>query len=433
MAMERAREPSTPGRAPTCKLSAGRVHAMTSVMTERRAIEDLAIHRECHFPQIRSTRVRRPHAAEAPPTPRHLLTGSDSRQTCLSMASERAREGLQEVVKKSSEHVERAREGLQEVVKKSSEHVKHVGRLAEQHLAAIKGTSSAGLSYSNPHVVYAVAGVAVIVLLVLIYCLCVRRSSKTYSSPSKRTKNSRNLMPVFDVEGGSSTSHGNGNERVLHPSISTAAANADVATLRTWLATDRCVVDAALAVDGSTALHHAARAGHANIVRLLLDHGADSLVVDSELRTPLHHVAALGHGCVASPASRAWQAPRVALRDDIVDALRFLGSARRAVRPACAPCGDGALATLSSPPRLSFPRTHCRRHLAPRLVRSLCVKALLDAGADPESRDGAGRSCLALAEAGRHMGTARMMRLHLERRAAETGTGSAGLRPRSTS
>ena len=209
---------------------------------------------------------------------------------------ERAREGLQEVVKKSSEHVERAREGLQEVVKKSSEHVKHVGRLAEQHLAAIKGTSSAGLLYSNPHVVYAVAGGVVIVLLVLIYCLCVRRSSKTSSSPSKRTKNSRNLMASFDVEGGSSTSHGNGNERVLHPSISTAAANADVATLRMWLATDRCVVDAALAVDGSTALHHAARAGHANIVRLLLDHGADSLVVDSELRTPLHHVAALGHG-----------------------------------------------------------------------------------------------------------------------------------------
>ena len=39
MAMERAREPSTPGRAPTCKLSAGRVHAMTSVMTELRTIE----------------------------------------------------------------------------------------------------------------------------------------------------------------------------------------------------------------------------------------------------------------------------------------------------------------------------------------------------------------------------------------------------------
>ena len=37
MVMERAREPSTPGRAPTCKLSAGRVHAMTSVMTELRA------------------------------------------------------------------------------------------------------------------------------------------------------------------------------------------------------------------------------------------------------------------------------------------------------------------------------------------------------------------------------------------------------------
>lgn len=46
--MERAREPSTPGRAPTCKLSAGRVHAMTSVMTERRTIEDLAMIGKMH-------------------------------------------------------------------------------------------------------------------------------------------------------------------------------------------------------------------------------------------------------------------------------------------------------------------------------------------------------------------------------------------------
>ena len=49
MAMERAREPSTPGRAPTCKLSAGRVHAMTSVMTERRTIEDLAMIGKMHI------------------------------------------------------------------------------------------------------------------------------------------------------------------------------------------------------------------------------------------------------------------------------------------------------------------------------------------------------------------------------------------------
>lgn len=99
-----------------------------------------------------------------------------------------------------------------------------------------------------------------------------------------------------------------------------------------------------MAVDGSTALHHAAKAGHANVVRLLLDGGADALAVDAELRTPLHHVAAAGHG--------------------------------------------------------------------------LCVKSLLDAGADPECKDVHGQSALALAEAGQHMGTARMMRLQLERRTA---------------
>jgi hypothetical protein len=52
MAMERAREPSTPGRAPTCKLSAGRVHAMTSVMTERRTIEDLAMIGKMHIKTV---------------------------------------------------------------------------------------------------------------------------------------------------------------------------------------------------------------------------------------------------------------------------------------------------------------------------------------------------------------------------------------------
>jgi ankyrin repeat protein len=109
---------------------------------------------------------------------------------------------------------------------------------------------------------------------------------------------------------------------------------------------ERCNVDAALAKDGTTALHAAARAGHANVVRLLLDGGADVLAVDSELSTALHAVGSHGHG--------------------------------------------------------------------------LCVKALLDAGADPEAKDGAGHTPLSLAEAGGHLGTARMMRLHVERRQAQT-------------
>ena len=46
----------------------------------------------------------------------------------------------------------------------------------------------------------------------------------------------------------------------------------------------------------------------------------------------------------------------------------------------------------------------------------LCVKALLEAGADPEGKDMKGMTPLQLADNGRHLGTARMMRLHLERR-----------------
>ena len=152
---------------------------------------------------------------------------------------------------------------------------------------------------------------------------------------------SRAHLPAFafDVEGGSAD-HGGG--KALHPSIAQAAAAQDVAMLRDWIADERCTLDAKLAATGATALHAGARAGHANIVRMLLDAGADALCVDNELQTPLHLVAEGGHG--------------------------------------------------------------------------LCVKALLDAGADPEGRDKNGRTPLAIAETERHMGTARMMRLHLERR-----------------
>lgn len=78
-----------------------------------------------------------------------------------------------------------------------------------------------------------------------------------------------------------------------------AAARGDASGISSWLADDRCVIDACSSLDGCTALHAAARAGHVNLVRLLLESGADALAVDSEMRTPLHHVAAAGHGiCV---------------------------------------------------------------------------------------------------------------------------------------
>ena len=57
----------------------------------------------------------------------------------------------------------------------------------------------------------------------------------------------------------------------------------------------------------------------------------------------------------------------------------------------------------------------------------LCVKALLDAGADPEACDSSGSTALALAEEAKHMGTARMMRLYLERRMNEASNGGGSV------
>jgi len=58
------------------------------------------------------------------------------------------------------------------------------------------------------------------------------------------------------------------------------------------------MIDASTA-DGSTALHVAAKHGHANVLRLLLEAGADALSADAEMRTALHLVAVAGHGlCV---------------------------------------------------------------------------------------------------------------------------------------
>ena len=205
------------------------------------------------------------------------------------------------------------------------------------HIAAVHvaASSRAGEQWW----MYAIAAIFVSIIAIIARSFC--RPSRVKEGKARP----RAALPAFDVEGGTSAVAAGGSSNVLHPSIAQAAKAADTSTLRDWLADERCVVDAALAADGKTALHTAADSGHANVVRLLLDGGADALVVDAESRTPLHLVALAGHG--------------------------------------------------------------------------LCVKALLDAGADPEGKDGAGQTPLALAEGQRHMGTARMMRLHLERRTAE--------------
>jgi hypothetical protein len=201
--------------------------------------------------------------------------------------------------------------------------------------------------YNHPYFLVIISLVGMVLVVTLARYTCCR--------PRKKARGARAKLPAFDVEGGRGATGGD-SESFLHPSIMEAAKNADVAVLKQWVGDERCVIDAQMASDGMTALHTAAQHGHANVVRMLIDHGADTLVVDASLRTPLHLVAMGGHG--------------------------------------------------------------------------LCVKALLDAGGDPEGHDVSGKSALRLAEEARHVGTARMMRLHLERRSAEGGAGGGRARPR---
>ena len=78
-----------------------------------------------------------------------------------------------------------------------------------------------------------------------------------------------------------------------------AAATGQVGAIRRWLGSADCDVDATAVAGGTTALHGAAGGGHGEVVRLLLEHGADASLEDGERNTPLHAAASKGHGlCV---------------------------------------------------------------------------------------------------------------------------------------
>ena len=155
-------------------------------------------------------------------------------------------------------------------------------RLSLLPVAHRMATIVPGLEHT--HLVLIGGGLAVLLLLILLWCsLC--RSKRPRAGTGARAS-----FPAFDLEGNAGGA--------LPPPVTTAAKLGDVASLRAWLSDERCVIDACSA-DGATALHSGARHGHAHVIRLLIEAGADALSVDPDLRTALHLVAAAGHGmCV---------------------------------------------------------------------------------------------------------------------------------------
>ena len=114
--------------------------------------------------------------------------------------------------------------------------------------------------------------------------------------------------------------------------------------------------------DGLTALHWAAGEGHARIVRLLLRCGADVNATDHEAWTALHRAAWKGHDRIIAPV--------------LMDAGADITALTRE--------GDNAL------------------HTASRFGHAAAARALLKAGADADSRNGMGKTPLAMS-AGREV------------------------------
>ena len=216
-------------------------------------------------------------------------------------------------------------------------------------------------------ILFAFALAAALMLASFGYCCFQSRKRKKLRAATRRV-----ATMSFDLEGGSPAAGA-----PLPPGILDACAKGDVFAIKAWIADERCVIDAASKEGSSTALHAAAKAGHAHVIRLLVEAGADALVVDSDLQ--------------------------------VRDAARH-----------CPPLPTPPPAHLFRRPPLQTPL-----HLVAAAGHGMCVKALLDAGSDPSAKNMASKTALDLAEEGRHMGALRMMRLVLERREANGSNGAA--------
>ena len=106
------------------------------------------------------------------------------------------------------------------------------------------------------------------------YCCFQSRKRKKLRAATRRV-----ATMSFDLEGGSPAAGA-----PLPPGILDACAKGDVFAIKAWIADERCVIDAASKEGSLTALHAAAKAGHAHVIRLLVEAGADALVVDSDLQ-----------------------------------------------------------------------------------------------------------------------------------------------------
>ena len=235
------------------------------------------------------------------------------------------------------------------------------------------------------------------------YCCFQSRKRKKLRAATRRV-----ATMSFDLEGGSPAAGA-----PLPPGILDACAKGDVFAIKAWIADERCVIDAASKEGSLTALHAAAKAGHAHVIRLLVEAGADALVVDSDLQVcdaarrchpHLLHSRSAHFLRRRSPADAA--PPRRRRRPRHVRQ----GAARRRERPERQEHGEqGARANIRRNSRLSLLCAIPRNSLA------LTVSPLSSPA----------QTALDLAEEGRHMGALRMMRLVLERREANGSNGAA--------